>query len=119
MAYHFYQIIVVVVAAVMLLQGLRRIFLHLNGQSTLKILARIVVWGGMIVVALFPSITDKIAQFIGMEGNINAVILIGFILVFVIIFRILSIIERIERDLSILTRKKAVSKFSEDFQLPK
>jgi len=71
-------------------------------------MVRIIVWCGMIIIALYPSFTDTLAHFIGMEGNINAVMLIGFLLIFSIVFRILSIIERIERDISKLARKDAL-----------
>ncbi|MEO6077670.1 MAG: DUF2304 domain-containing protein [Candidatus Andersenbacteria bacterium] len=66
------------------------------------------VWGGMAAVALFPDFTNVLAKFIGLEGNINAVILIGFLLVFLIIFKILSVVERIEQDITKIIRKKAI-----------
>jgi len=104
----FYQIIVLVVASVMLTQGVGRLIRNFSSQSFLKIAVRILVWCGMVIVTFFPSVTDLLAQFVGLEGNINAVILVGFLLVFLIIFRILSIIERIERDISILARKDSL-----------
>jgi len=60
------------------------------------------------VVAVFPGVTTNIAKFIGMEGNINSIILLGFLLVFMIVFRILSIIERIEKDISTIVRKESI-----------
>ena len=104
----FYQIIVLVISAVMLTQGVSRLVKNFSSQSFLKIGVRIFIWCGMIVIAFFPSITDVMAHFVGLEGNINAVILVGFLLIFMMIFRILSIIERIERDISILTRKDSL-----------
>lgn len=105
---HFYQLIVVVISSIMLLQGMFRLANNFSRQSILKIGTRIVVWGSMIIIAIFPNITTNVAKFIGMEGNINSIILLGFLLIFVIIFRLMSIIERIEKDISVLTRKEAL-----------
>ena len=85
----FYQIAVTLISAVMIFLGAHKYFQHQASQSILKLLARLVVWGGMAAVALFPNLTDWLANFIGLEGNINAVILTGFLLVFLMIFKIL------------------------------
>jgi len=108
MPFKFYQIVVLIVTSVMLAQGITRILTNYSSQSVLKVLVRLIVWLGMLIIAFYPSVTDSIARFIGIEGNINAVILIGFLLIFLIVFRLLSIIERIERDISVLTRKEAL-----------
>lgn len=77
-------------------------------------MARIVVWGGMALIATFPGVTNAIADFIGIKGNINAVILIGFLMVFLMIFKLLSAIERLERDISVLTRKESLEQINND-----
>ena len=105
----FYQIIVLIVSVVMLTQGITRLIKNFSSQSFLKIATRLLVWFGMIVIAFFPRVTDSLAQFVGLEGNINAVILVGFLMIFLIIFRLMSIIERIEKDISVLARKDALS----------
>ena len=89
----------------MLTQGIARLVVNFSSQSFLKIVTRLIVWCGMIVIAFFPALTDVIAHFVGLAGNINAVILIGFLLIFLIIFRLMSIIERIEKDITILVQK--------------
>lgn len=109
----FYQIIVLVVSVVMLTQGVSRLVKNSSSQSFLKIATRLLIWCGMIVIAFFPSVTDVLAHFVGLEGNINAVILVGFLLIFLIIFRLMSIIERIERDISVLARREAINSFSD------
>ncbi len=109
----FYQIAIAVISAVMIFLGLEKFFQKRQSQSLLKLGVRLLIWGGMAAVALFPTITDYIAHFIGLEGNINAVILLGFLLVFLMIFKILSVVERIEQDISTLTRKEALKKLNE------
>ncbi|OGY37306.1 MAG: hypothetical protein A3E36_02150 [Candidatus Andersenbacteria bacterium RIFCSPHIGHO2_12_FULL_45_11b] len=97
----------------MIFFGLEKTIKQKPGQTFLKLAIRIIVWGGMAAVALFPSFTNYLAHFIGIEGNVNAVILTGFLLVFLIIFKILSVVERIEQDITRLTRKEALKKLKQ------
>jgi hypothetical protein len=106
---HMYQFIVVFLSSTMIFFGLKKFFSGQQGQSFLKLAVRIIVWGGMAAVAVFPQLTNQLANIIGLEGNINAVILTGFLLVFLIIFKILSVVERIEQHISELTREQALN----------
>ena len=103
-----YQIAVLIISLAMLYQGFDKLKKGVSSQSLLKVGARIVIWGGIAAVALFPSVTNDIARLIGIEGNINAVILIGFLLVFLMIFKLLSAIERLEQQLSSVTRQETL-----------
>ncbi len=105
---HFYQIVVALISLIMIFFGLEKFIKRTPGQSVLKLAVRLVIWGGMGAVAIFPDISNRLAEFLGLEGNINAVVLTGFLLVFLIIFKILSVVERIEQDISTLTRKDAL-----------
>lgn len=108
-----YQIIIVAFAALMIGQGLYNYFTHERGQTFLKLLVRIIVWGGMAIVVTFPRITNLVAEIIGIEGNINAVILAGFLLVFLMIFKLLSAIEKLEQRLTVLTRQESLKDLAE------
>jgi len=105
----FYQLVVCLLSLTMIYFGLEKFFRREQGQTVLKLAIRLIVWGGMGLVALEPRVTNSLAHFIGLEGNINAVILTGFILVFLIIFKILSTVERIEQQISILNRRDALN----------
>jgi len=109
MSLHLYQLVILAVAFFMLYQGITNYFKHQSGQSFLKFATRIIVWGGMALVVAFPDISNMIAGVIGIQGNINAVILTGFLLVFLMMFKLLSAIERLEQDLSMVTRNQALS----------
>lgn len=104
-----YQIIIVGISAVMLFQGAKEFFKRETGQTLLKFIVRLIVWGGMATVAVYPNSTQIVARIFGIEDNINAVIITGFLLVFLIIFKLLSAIEKIEQNISELTRKEALS----------
>ncbi len=103
-----YQVVILILAGFMLYQGASDYFKGKNHQTLLKIGVRIVVWGGMAIIALFPNFGNVLAELIGIQGNINAVILTGFILVFLMIFKLLSAIERLEQNISVLTREDAL-----------
>lgn len=108
MIIHLYQVIVVAVSAFMIFQGVNNFIKGKSGQTFYKLSARILVWGGMSLIAIFPSFTNILAKFVGLQGNINAVILSGFLLIFLMIFKLLSAIERLEQGLSEVTRKEAL-----------
>lgn len=105
---HLYQLVVAILAIAMIFQGFVRYIRREESQTLLKFLVRLIIWGGMITVTLFPDVTNWFAGIIGLQGNINAVILTGFLLVFLLIFKLLSSIERLEKQVSILTRQDAL-----------
>jgi len=105
---YLYQIIVVAISATMIHKGVSNFIKKETGQTFLKLFTRIFVWGGIATVAIFPKITNVFAEIIGLKGNINAVILTGFLLVFLMIFKLLSAIEKLEQNISKLTRKEAL-----------
>ena len=113
MKIHLYQIIIICISSVMLFQGAKEYVKRETGQTFLKFAVRLIVWGGMGLVAVYPDSTTIFAKMIGIEGNINAVILTGFLLVFLLIFKLLSAIEKIEQNISELTRKEALSHLPE------
>lgn len=110
MDFQLYQIIIVIVGSYMIVQGARTFLNGKKGQTFFKLSVRVIVWGGMIGVALFPTISNDVAKFIGIQGNVNAVILTGFLLVFLMIFKLLSAIERLEQQITTLTRDDALGR---------
>jgi len=108
MTFHLYQIAITLVAAFMIFQGVSRYLKDHGGQTFMKLFVRLTVWGGMAVIALFPNFTNFFAGLIGMQGNVNAVILTAFLLIFLMIFKLLSAIERLEQNISELTRKESL-----------
>jgi hypothetical protein len=94
MGIHLYQVIVVAVSIFMIYQGIMSYVKGKGGQTLYKVFIRVVVWGGMSLIAIFPDFTNILAKLVGLQGNINAVILSG--------------IERLEQGLSEVTRKEAL-----------
>ena len=108
-----YQVVILGISSVMIFQGVKEFFKRETGQTILKLMVRLIVWGGMAVVAVYPNSTIIVAKYIGVVDNINAAILTGFLLVFLIIFKLLSAIEKIEQNISELTRSEALSHMAE------
>ena len=114
LSFHFYQIAISLLAASMIWQGGMRYFRHEKGQTLFKFSIRIVVWGGMSAVAIFPKLSNNLAHIIGIEGNINPVIMVGFVLIFLMIFKLLSAIERLEEQITTLTRKESLTQLKQE-----
>lgn len=113
MSFALYQIIIAVLAFFMIGQGIKNFLKHESGQTFIKLAVRVLVWGGMAAIAIWPNLSNNVASWIGISGNINAVILVGFIFVFLMIFKLLSAIERLEQQLTTLNRQKALGDITE------
>lgn len=113
MKIHLYQIVVVAISSVMLFQGIKEFAKREAGQTVLKLMVRLVVWGGMAIIAIYPNFTWYLSKIIGIEDNINAVMLTGFLFVFLIIFKLLSAIEKLEQNISEITRKESLNEAHE------
>ena len=111
-----YQVVILAVSSVMLFQGIKDFVKRETGQTVLKLMVRLVVWGGMAVVAIYPNVTILLARMIGIIDNMNAVILIGFLFIFLLIFKLLSAIEKIEQNISEITRSKALEDAHADLE---
>jgi hypothetical protein len=109
MKIHLYQVVVVAISSVMLFQGIKEFAKRETGQTVLKLLTRLFVWGGMALIAVYPDFTWYLSKIIGIEDNINAVMLTGFLFVFLILFKLLSAIEKLEQNISEITRKEALN----------
>ena len=103
-----YQIVIIILALLMISQGISKFLKHDGNQTLLKLTVRIVVWGGMAFVVAFPNVSNTLAGIIGIKGNINAVILTGFLLVFLMMFKLLSAIERLEQQITVGIRENAI-----------
>lgn len=73
-----------------------------------KVLLTYLIWGGVVTLILFPGITYDLAKLMGVSSNLNAIIFLGFVLTFFIIFRLLNIVSRIESTVTDLVREIAI-----------
>ncbi|OGP72544.1 MAG: hypothetical protein A2Y80_06700 [Deltaproteobacteria bacterium RBG_13_58_19] len=108
----FYQIILAVVAIAFLYSGLVKFIRQEKKQTLIKLLATILIWGSVLLFAVYPRLPHIISRDLGFGQNLNTLIFVGFVVVLMIIFKLLTIIERLERDISEIVRKEALKKLS-------
>jgi hypothetical protein len=77
-------------------------------QTFFKLVTTLIVWGGVLYTSLFPKEVHSLSTRMGFGENLNTLIFFGFVVVFVIIFRLLAVIERTESQLTDLVRKIAL-----------
>lgn len=120
MTFHFpmklaflFQILSASIASVFLANGFFKFFRRERSQSFFKLFANSIVWLGIIIFSLFPSQVHLFSQKLGFGESLNTFIFIGFLIVFMILFKIINIIEKTERNISEIVRKEALSNLTE------
>ena len=104
------QIAIAIVSLYFLYSGIRRFFRRERSQTIFKLLMTLVIWMTILLFALFPKLSHLATKTLGFGENLNTLIFIGFIMLFIIVTKLLSIVERIERNVSEIVRKEALSK---------
>jgi hypothetical protein len=108
MKFHLYQLAIILISVYMLYQGTRNYIRGKSGYTIYKLLIRLFVWGGMIIVAVFPDTLGLLAEALGIIDSMNAVVITSFLFVFIILFKLLSAVEKLEQNISELTRKESL-----------
>jgi len=109
-----YQIIVTGISLYFIFDRIKKRLSKEPRQSFLKVIATIILWSSVICITLFPGLLDVLTQIIKIDKDDNSII--GVILIFslVLFFKILSIIERIEKNITELVRRESLKKFEEN-----
>ena len=105
-----YQVILAIISLLFLSNSFLKFIKKESSQTFFKFVVTISIWGIILFFTLFPETTRTLSSNLGMGENLNTLILIGFVSVFMIIFKLLNIIERIEKDISEIVRKEALKK---------
>lgn len=103
-----YQIVLSIIAVVIIVQRTIRFVRREKTQSLFKYLTFVIIWGGIAVVSIFPRVAHWIRRAFGFGENFNTLIFIAFVILFVLFFRMMSIIERIESQITDIVRKEAL-----------
>lgn len=107
------QLIISVISFFYILNSTLRFFRREKRHSFLKFITTVIVWLAILLISVFPKIFKYILSLLGLSGDINFIIFAGFIIVFILIFRLLSIIEGLERNITEIIRKEALKKLNE------
>ncbi|MBW3017369.1 DUF2304 family protein [Candidatus Woesearchaeota archaeon] len=63
------------------------------------------LWIGVIVVALIPSFATRVAEVLGIGRGVDAMIYLSILVLFYLVFRVYVKIEKIEHEITLLTRR--------------
>lgn len=81
---------------------------HEDNQTAFKFLTTLIIWGGILFTSLFPEEVRRLSQQMGFGENLNTLIFFGFVIVFILFFRLLRSIEGLERNITDLVRQNAL-----------
>ena len=102
------QLILSLVALIFLGNRVIRFLRKERTQTGFKLILTLVVWGGILLTSLFPVTVHNLSRSLGFGDNLNTLIFFGFVIVFVILFKLLASIENMERNITEVVRKEAL-----------
>ncbi|NTW90024.1 MAG: DUF2304 domain-containing protein [Candidatus Moranbacteria bacterium] len=105
-----YRLILGIVSVGFLVEQLYRIIRRNDHTSFPRQLGIVLVWAGILLFSFFPDTARIISLRLGLGQNLNTLIFSGFVIVFLILFKLIDKIERIDRNLTELIRKEALEK---------
>lgn len=107
-----YQIFLSAIALLFLANGIAKFIRQERSQTLFKFLITCTIWGGILLISIVPQASYSISSALGLGQNLNTLIFIGFVIIFIILFQLLSIIEKLERNISEMVRKEALEKLN-------
>lgn len=82
-----------------------------NGKMSIGMAALwIIIWVLVIWISIFPESTNLFASLTGIGRGLDAVLIFGLILSFYLIFRMYSMIENMDREITLLVREIALQR---------
>jgi len=107
-----YGIILGIISMIFLLNGILKFIRKEKNQSLFKLLATTIIWGGVFTLSFFPDIAHIISINLGLGENLNTLIFLGFVINFLIIFKLLNKIEKMESNISEIVRNETLYKLN-------
>ncbi len=105
----FFQFVLIIISSSFLFGGLWKFIRREQNQTFFKVVYTTLIWGSILFLSVFPDYLRVLSMRFGLGENLNTMIFIGFVLVFIAIFKLLNSIERLEQTISELVRKDALS----------
>lgn len=100
--------ILIGLALFMMIDRFIRFYRKEVGQTFFKLFSTLFIWSVILIISLFPDFAYFVSEKLGMGKNLNTLIFFGFVVVFMILFKILSILEKIEKEISKIIREIAI-----------
>jgi hypothetical protein len=106
-----YLLLQLIVTAFVMFAISRSVLRFKDRNATLtELFLWIVVWGLVAAVAWVPALTEIPAKILGIGRGIDAMVYIAIVVLFYSVYRIYSKLERIEQEITLLTRHLALGK---------
>jgi small membrane protein len=110
------QIVLVCFAIFAVLRVLQRF--RRGGMSIWQFLVWTGFWLGLVVLALLPNSTARIAGWLGVGRGVDVAMYVALVLLFYISFRLLAKIEDLERQITRLVRSQALRDLDREIEQP-
>lgn len=107
-----YQIFLFLLSIFFIFKNYKKFLNSKEHLGMFRFLLSISFWVLVMVLIIFPDVTHFISAKLGMGENLNTLIFTGFIILFIIIFRLFNYIENLEKDITLIVREKALEKYS-------
>jgi hypothetical protein len=101
-----YQVIGILIGIFAIILSLKR---FKDGKiSTFMVILWNVIWIIIILISIYPPSTTTFANIIGIGRGLDLILILGLLLSYYLIFKIYTMIENIEREITILVRQIAL-----------
>ena len=108
------KILIFLLSAFFIFEAFKKFIQKQKGQTFLKFSVQLIIWLSTEVLIIYPKLAQLVSQKLGFGDNLNTLIFLGFIMIFLILFKIVSLIERLEQNISEIVRKEALDKITND-----
>lgn len=105
-----FQIFLAGIALSYIAAGAMRFFGGVYRQTLFRFLMGTALWSAVLVFSLFPDLSHFVSLKLGFGDNLYTLIFIGFVLVFIALFKLLAAVERLEQSITGIVRKEALSR---------
>ena len=106
--FNIYQVIIALISLSMIFTRILKLVKGEASQTFIKFFMTAIVWSGILVFALFPNLAQEISKKFGMGENLNTLIFLVFVVIFLVLFKIINLAEKIEQNISKLVREEAL-----------
>jgi hypothetical protein len=102
------QVILVLLAAFFIIDRFIKFIRREQTQSLVKFVGTVIIWLLVLVIAIFPTSTKAVLRVIGIGQRLDSLVFAGFVIVLASIFKLLNIIEKLERHITEIVRREAL-----------
>jgi hypothetical protein len=82
-------------------------------QTLFKLVTTLIIWIPVVVIALFPTAAMQVLAYMGLGDNVNTLFLLVFVIIIIFQFKLLAIIEKIEKNITEIVRKEALKELEQ------